>query len=73
MAGDYNLWKKFSKYEKLIPINIEISAHRKWKKQLTNLTTYYLEIKKKQCDFLIFYPLRFLISFLYFPIVYFRK
>ena len=73
MAGDYNLWKKFSKYEKLIPINIEISVHRKWKKQLTNLTKYYLEIKKKQCDFLIFYPLRFLVSFLYFPIVYFRK
>ena len=73
MAGDYNLWRQFSKYEKLIPINIEISVHRKWKKQLTNLKTYYLEIKKKQCDFLIFYPLRFLISLLYFPIVYFRK
>lgn len=73
MAGDYSLWKKFSKYEKLIPINIEISVHRKSKKQLTNLTTYYLEIKKKQCDFLIFYPLRFLVSLLYFPIVYFRR
>ena len=73
MAGDYNLWKKFAKYEKLIPINIEISVHRKWKKQLTNLTTYYLEINKKQCDFLIFYPLRFLVSLLCFPIVYFRK
>ena len=73
MAGDYNLWKNFSKYEELIPINVEISVHRKWKKQLTNLSTYYLEIKKKQCNFLIFYPLRFLISLLYFPIVYFRK
>jgi glycosyltransferase involved in cell wall biosynthesis len=74
VAGDHNLWIKFSKYEKLIPINIEISVHRKWKKQLTNnLKTYYFEIKKKQCNFSIFYPLRFLVSLLYFPIVYFRK
>lgn len=73
MAGDFDLWKKFSKYESLNPINIEISAHRKWDNQLTDLNKYYKEIKKEKGLINIFYPIRFIISLVYYPFIYFRK
>ncbi len=73
MAGDYNLWKKFSKYEKLNPINVQISAHRKWDQQLTDLEKYYKEINIKKGVINIFYPIRFLVSLIYYPFIFFRK
>ena len=66
MAGDFDLWKRFAKYEKLISIPISIAVHRKWVGQLTNLDYYYSEINKKKCLFNFFYPLRFLLSIIFF-------
>jgi glycosyltransferase involved in cell wall biosynthesis len=65
MAGDFDLWKRFAKYEKLISIPIGIAVHRKWVGQLTNLDYYYSEINKKKCLFNFFYPLRFLLSIIF--------
>ena len=65
MAGDFDLWKRFAKYEKLISIPIGIAVHRKWVGQLTNLDYYYYEINKKKCLFNFFYPLRFLLSIIF--------
>ena len=62
MAGDFDLWKRFAKYEKLISVPIGIAVHRKWAGQLTNLDYYYSEINKKKCLFNFFYFLRFLLS-----------
>ena len=70
MAGDFDLWIRFARYDKLVPVNLHISVHRKWEQQLTNLDNYYFEIKKKKCMFNIFYPLRFLYSIICFPYVY---
>ena len=73
MAGDYDLWLKFSKYEKLEPINIEIAVHRKWKNQLTDLDKYYKEIKKKRGLFNLLYPIRILYSIFFYPFIKNRK
>jgi len=62
MAGDYDLWKRFAKYEKLVSLKIKFACYRKNDNQLTVLKKYYTEIKKKQCLFNIFYPLRFIVS-----------
>jgi glycosyltransferase involved in cell wall biosynthesis len=65
MAGDFDLWKRFAKYEKLISVPIAIAVHRKWIGQLTNLDYYYSEINKKKCLFNLFYFLRFLLSIIF--------
>jgi hypothetical protein len=65
MAGDFNLWKRFAKHEKLISVPIAIAVHRKWTGQLTNLDYYYSEIGKKKCLFNLFYFLRFLLSIIF--------
>ena len=62
MAGDFDLWKRFAKYEKLVSVPIAIAAHRKWTGQLTNLDYYYSEINKKKCLFNFFYFFRFMLS-----------
>tara|TARA_Y100000816_G_C26103350_1_gene585402 strand:+ start:102 stop:854 length:753 start_codon:yes stop_codon:yes gene_type:complete len=73
IAGDFDLWKRFAKFEKLIPLNIKYACHRKNNNQLSgNLKPYYEEIGKKQCKFNIFYPVRFIASIIYFPIFFFR-
>lgn len=41
-AGDYNLWKKFSKFEELNPVNIDIGIFRKRKNQLSEDMINYL-------------------------------
>tara|TARA_B100001250_G_C19759400_1_gene771718 strand:- start:897 stop:1646 length:750 start_codon:yes stop_codon:yes gene_type:complete len=64
MAGDFDLWKRFAKYKSLKPIRLNFACHRKSDKQLTNLDTYYKEIKKRKCTFNFFYPLRFILSLL---------
>ena len=65
VSGDYFLWKSFSKFASLIPINVKIGIFRKRKGQLSeNLEKYYLEMgvnyKKKRINIL-----RLLISFFY--------
>ena len=67
MAGDYDLWKKFAKYEKLNSANIVFACHRKSENQLTDLKKYYQEIKKRKCLVNFFYPLRIIISLLLLP------
>jgi len=66
MAGDFDLWKRFAKYEKLVSVPIGIAVHRKWAGQLTNLDYYYSEINKKKCLFNFFYSLRFLFSIIFY-------
>ena len=45
ISGDYFLWKSFSKFASLIPINVKIGIFRKRKGQLSeNLEKYYLEM-----------------------------
>jgi glycosyltransferase involved in cell wall biosynthesis len=65
MAGDYDLWKRFSNYKKLISVPIGIAVHRKWTGQLTNLNYYYSEINKKKCFFNIFYFFRLAVSLIF--------
>lgn len=64
MAGDYDLWKKFSKYENLNSIKINFAVHRKSNNQLTNLDYYYKEINKRKCIINFFYPIRIIFSFI---------
>ncbi|MDC3037770.1 glycosyltransferase [Candidatus Pelagibacter sp.] len=70
-AGDFYLWKKMAKYEKLHPLNVKCAIFRKRKGQLSgNMNAYYKEIKKKY-----FYKsnfLRLFVSFFYF-IFFYRK
>lgn len=70
-AGDFYLWKKMAKYEKLYPLNVKCAIFRKRKGQLSgNMNAYYKEIKKKY-----FYKsnfLRLFVSFFYF-IFFYRK
>ena len=66
MAGDFDLWKRFAKYEKLVSVPIGIAVHRKWAGQLTNLDYYYSEINKKKCLFNFFYFFRFLFSIIFY-------
>ena len=35
MAGDYDLWKRFAKFEKLVSLNVRFACHRKSDNQLT--------------------------------------
>ena len=65
MAGDYDLWKRFAKYEKLNPVNLDFACHRKSANQLTNLDNYYKEIGKSRCLFNLLYPIRIIVSFFY--------
>lgn len=69
MAGDYDLWKRFSRYEKLHPLRIDFACHRKSNIQLTNLDYYYKEINKKKCLINITYPLRIIYSLINFPFI----
>ena len=49
-AGDFDLWTKFSKYSKLISVNINIGIFRKRNSQLSQNQEMYLnEINKKYC------------------------
>ena len=64
MAGDFDLWKRFAKHEKLVSVPIRFASHRKWSNQLTNLNYYYSEIGKKKCIINLFYIFRFMYSFL---------
>ena len=67
MAGDYDLWKRFAKFEKLKSLNIKFACHRKSDNQLTIIEKYYKEIGRKQCAFNLFYSLRFILSLIYYP------
>jgi len=73
MAGDFDLWRRFAQYEKLISLNIKFACHRKSINQLTVLKDYYNEINKKQCKFNFLYPLRFIVSLIYYPILLIRS
>jgi glycosyltransferase involved in cell wall biosynthesis len=49
-AGDFDLWTKFSKYSKLISVNIDIGIFRKRDSQLSqNQKMYLSEINKMHC------------------------
>ena len=37
IAGDFDLWKRFAKFEKLIPLNIKYACHRKNNNQLSGI------------------------------------
>ena len=70
-AGDFYLWKKMSKFEKLHPINNECAIFRKREGQLSeNIGEYYKEIKKKYNYKKNF--IRFFISFFYFIFFYYK-
>lgn len=69
MAGDYDLWKRFAQFEKLISLNINFACHRINDNQLTIIKKYYEEIGKSKCRFNIFYPLRFIFSLVYLPFI----
>ena len=69
MAGDYDLWKRLSKYTGLTSIKINFACHRKSEGQLTDLDKYYEEIKQKRCKFKIFYPFRFIYSLIRYPLL----
>ena len=74
MAGDFNLWKKFSNYTKLYSCNIKIGAQRKWEGQMQkDLKYYYHEIGKKKCVFKFLKYLRLFYSIILLPYTYFRK
>ena len=67
VAGDFFLWKNFSKVCKLESVDIAIGVQRKWEGQMQkNLSLYYQEIKKRKCKFNIFYIVRILVSALYY-------
>jgi glycosyltransferase involved in cell wall biosynthesis len=62
-AGDFDLWKKFSKKTSLNSVNIRIGIFRKRKGQLSeDRTKYYSEIKKINCFFPIGKSLRLIYS-----------
>lgn len=74
MAGDFDLWKKFSNYTKLTTCNIKIGVQRKWSGQMQkDLNFYYKEIEKKKCIFKFFKLFRFIYSILLYPYIYFKK
>jgi glycosyltransferase involved in cell wall biosynthesis len=67
MAGDYYLWKEFSKKQKPVSVNFSIGVQRKWSGQLqNNLQFYYNEMNKKKCKFVFFKLFRFIYSYLIF-------
>ena len=73
MAGDYDLWRRFAKFEKLVSLNINYACHRINNNQLTVLEDYYKEIGKKKCKFNFLYPLRFILSIIYYPLYLLKK
>ena len=77
MAGDYDLWKRFANFKKLISLNINFACVRKHDNQLTNQLTnmvkYYEELGKKKCKFNLFYPIRFIVSAFYYPIFFIKR
>ena len=74
MAGDFYLWKKFSKVTNLISCNIKIGIQRKWQGQMQkDLNFYYSELNKNKCSLKIIKILRLLYSLLFYPLIYFRK
>ena len=74
MAGDFDLWKKFSNYTKLTTCNIKIGVQRKWSGQMQqDLNFYYKEIEKRKCIFKFFKLFRFFYSILLYPYIYFKK
>ena len=73
MAGDFDLWKRFAKFDKLTSLNINYACHRKNHNQLTVLKDYYKEIGKKKCKLNIFYPLRIILSVIYYPFLLFKN
>lgn len=74
MAGDFYLWKKFSKVSNLISCNVKIGIQRKWKGQMQkDLKFYYSELNKKKCSIKILKIFRLVFSILVYPVVYFRK
>ena len=74
MAGDFDLWKKFSNYTKLTTCNIKIGVQRKWSGQMQkDLNFYYKEIEKKKFIFNFFKLFRFFYSILLYPYIYFKK
>jgi GT2 family glycosyltransferase len=61
-AGDFDLWKKFSKKTSLNSVDIRIGIFRKRKGQLSeNYSKYYEEINKTKC----FLPIGKLFRFIY--------
>ena len=74
MAGDFDLWKRFSYITKLYSCNFVIGAQRKWSGQMQNdLVYYYKEIGKKKCIISIFKSVRLLVSLILFPYIFFKK
>ena len=74
MAGDFDLWRKFSNYSELITCNIKIGVQRKWSGQMqSDLKNYYKEIGKKKCLIKPFKLFRLLYSLLLFPYIYLKK
>jgi len=74
MAGDYDLWKKFSNYTNLDTCNINIGAQRKWAGQMQkDLKFYYKEIGKNKCKIKFFKFFRLFYSMLLYPYILFKK
>ena len=74
MAGDFDLWKKFSNYTNLNTCNINIGVQRKWAGQMQkDLQFYYKEIGKKKCKFKFFKHFRLFYSILLYPYIFFKK
>ena len=74
MAGDFDLWQKFSFITKLHSCNILIGAQRRWSGQMQNdLVYYYNEIGKKKCIISIFKSIRLIVSLILFPYIFFKK
>ena len=46
MAGDYDLWKRFAKFEKLVSLNIKFACHRKSENQLTVIKNIIRKLEK---------------------------
>ena len=74
MAGDFDLWKKFSNHTKLDTCNINIGVQRKWAGQMQkDLKFYYKEIGKRKCKFKLLKFLRLFYSILLYPYILFKK
>ncbi len=74
MAGDFDLWRKFSHETNLYTCNIKIGVQRKWKGQMQqDLKFYYNEINKKRCSFKFLKFIRILFSLIIFPFILTRK
>ena len=66
MAGDFDLWKRFSNYTKLTTCNIKIGVQRKWSGQMQqDLNFYYKEIEKENVYLSFLNYLDFFIQYYY--------